>query len=31
MSPRYAVSFDLPTHSPATPAALQDFDFDQAL
>jgi len=31
MSPRYAVSFDLPS-SPATPAALQDFDqFDQAL
>lgn len=35
ISPRYAVSFDLPTHqpssSPATPAALQDFDhFDQA-
>jgi Domain of unknown function (DUF4388) len=32
MSPRYAVSFDLPTSSPGTPAALLDFDqFDQAL
>ena len=32
MSPRYAVSFDLPTQQPATPAALPDFDhFDQAV